>query len=223
MSAADFDFILTLNQLIDESYRKIGVLPDGDHASSDQVATAKIKLNLILKEMEGDGITLVSYITDTLTTADGTVSYDKPTGAGLSYIEKVFRVDSSRDIPLERLDARAYADIEDKTAAGTPTHFFHNINEDKVYFWPVPVAADTMKLWGFRKMKDWDSANSTGELAARWQRYLKYALAVELGEDNSIPTRELQDLRVVADRAYLKARGKEMDLSQDSGFVEGAF
>lgn len=223
MAATDFDFILTRNELIDEAYRKIGVLPDGDHANANQVLTASIKLNLILKELGDDGFLLLAYVFDSITTVVATGTYDLPAASGLSYVEKAFVVVSGKDEPLERGDIREYADIENKAEAGKPSMFFHDVNAGKLIFWPVPDNVWTIKTWGFRKLKDWDSAASTGELAARWQRFLKYSLATELGEDNKIPLKEIEDLRGEAMRAYAKARGKEIDLSCRSSFVDGAF
>ena len=58
MASTDYDFILTRDELIDESYRKIGVLADGENISSEQLDTANKKLNLIIKAWEGNGIYL---------------------------------------------------------------------------------------------------------------------------------------------------------------------
>lgn len=222
MAATDYDFILTKNELIGEAFRKIGVLADGQSLSGDQVSTASDKLNLIIKSWSDEGIHLWSLLTDTITTVAGTASYTIPTTNGMSYVDRAFIVENGSDLPLGRLSLYDYEEVYQKADAGKPYYFSPRPSEAKVYFYPVPNAVWTIKLWGIRPLKDWTDASSTGEFPSRWQNAIKYALAVDLGEDYKLPLKELQYLRTIAAGELGRARGKEVDRSDDS-CVRGAY
>lgn len=222
MAASDYDFILTRNELIEEAYRKIGALGDGQNISAGQLSTGNLKINSILKSWSGEGIHLWTVLTDTITTVAGTASYTVPTSNGLRYIDKAYLVDGANDVPIERMSLDEYEDIEDKASQGKPVNFSHRPAEGKVYLWQVPNQVWTIKLHGVRPLADWESSSSTGEFPASWQNALRYALAVDLGEDNTIPLKEIQYLRAVAVDEKRKARGKEIDRAEDP-CVNGAY
>ena len=222
MPATDYDFVLTKNELIGEAFRKIGVLADGQSLSGDQLLTASDKLNLIIKSWGEDGVHLWTPITDTISTVIGTASYSIPTTNGLKYIDRAYVVENGSDMPLSRMSLFDYEDIYQKADAGKPYYFSPRPSEAKVYFYPVPNQVWTVKLFGVRPLKDWTDASSTGEFPARWQLALKFALAVDLGEDYKLPLKEIQYLRGVAETEKIKARGKEVDRSDDP-CVRGAY
>jgi hypothetical protein len=223
MAATDYDFILNRNELIEESYRKVGVLADGESITSGQLSTANKKLNLILKSWEGDGVFLWTYQTEVITTVAATAYVAVPTTNGLAYIESAYYTDSGGDDNrLERMSIAQYQDIIDKTDTGEPISFTHRISNGRVYFFPVPNDAYTVTLFGVRRLADWDSASSDGEFPARWQSAIKYSLAVELAEDYKMPLNEVKYLREVAGFEYMKARKKEND-TEDCSYVKGAF
>ena len=224
MAATDYDFILTRNELIEEAYRKVGVLADGESVTAGQLSTANKKLNLILKSWEGDGVFLWTYQTETITTTANVSYVAVPTTNGLAYIESAYYVETSGDeVRLDRLTIAQYQDIPGKTSdTGEPVSFSHRISNNRIYFFPTPDATYTVNLFGVRKLADWDSASSTGEFPSRWQASLKYALSVELAEDYKVPLNEVKYLREVAGFEYMKARKKEND-TEESSHVKGAF
>lgn len=224
MAATDYDFILTRNELVEESYRKVGILADGESVTSGQLSTANKKLNLILKSWEGDGVFLWTYQTESITTTASVSYVAVPTTNGLSYIESAYYVESSGDeVRLDRLSIAQYQDIPGKTSdRGKPVSFSHRISNNRIYLFPTPDATYTINLFGVRKLADWDTASSTGEFPSRWQAALKYTLSVELAEDYKMPLSEVKYLREVAGFEYMKARKKENDMEEMS-HVKGAF
>ncbi len=222
MASTDYDFILTRDELIDESYRKIGVLADGENISSEQLDTANKKLNLIIKAWEGNGIYLWTYLTETVSTVASTADYSIPSTNGMHYIEKAYIVEDDSDVILERLSVKQYADVMEKDREGRPISFYQNTADGEFTLWPVPDAVYDIKIFGYRRLKDWEVSSDTGEFPARWQIALKYGLAVELGEDYKIPLKEIQYLRGIAATEYLKATKREVDVA-DCNFVRGAY
>lgn len=53
-----FDFIQTTNEIIETAYRMLGVLGDGGTLTSDQYANSRSLLNMIMKNLRGDGVFL---------------------------------------------------------------------------------------------------------------------------------------------------------------------
>lgn len=222
MTLTEYDFILTRDELIDEAYRKIGVLAEGQNISADQLSTANAKLNSIIKAWEGTGGYLWSYLTEAVSTSASTSYVTLPTANGIHYIDRAYIVINSSSLPLERFSVSQYASIARPSQSGQPILFSQNTAEQRIYFWPVPDAVYSINLWGYRRLKDWESASSTGEFPSRWQVALKYTLAVELGEDYRLPIKELQYLRTIANTEYNKARLREVDVA-DENFVQGAY
>lgn len=222
MAATDYDFLLTRNELINEAYRKIGDLSDGNSASSEQVDTANKKLNLIIKALGEDGVHLFTNINETLSLVASTQNYAIPTDNGLSIVDKCYVVDGNNDYNLERITFHQFKDIYSKSDAGRPYLFSQDPSDDSLNFYPVPQQAYTVKILGIRKLKDWDDPNDTGEFPARWINTLKYALAVELAEDASCPISQITYFRGIAQVEYMRARGKESNRS-DCRYMKGAY
>jgi hypothetical protein len=222
MSASEYDFILTRDELIDEAYRKVGILADGQNITSGQLDTANKKLNLILKAWSDDGIALWTYLTETITTVAGTTSYDVPTTNGMSYVESAFVIDGTTRRKMNRNSLYDYDRIYQPSVQGIPTDFSHNVKENKIYLYPVPNQVWNIELFGIKRLKDWESASSTGELPSTWQMAIKYSLATELAEDYKMPLSEVSYLRSIALNEYRKSRINETDISF-TPFVKGAY
>jgi hypothetical protein len=223
VAATEYDFILTRNELIEESFRKIGILADGQSLSAARLATGNRKLNLILKRWSGDGFHLWTDVTETVTTTGAQAYVAMPTTNGMYAVEKAYWVDSSNDKSIERYTRRQYEDIYTKADVGDPQIFHHNVQEGRVYFWPVAATSKTIKLFGVRKLKDWETAASTGEFPSVWQDAIRYALAADLAEDYTLSIKEIQHLKGEAERYYRTARGKESDTSECSNMVRGYY
>lgn len=222
MAATDYDFILTRNELIQLAFEKVGAISDGEVLSAEQIDKGVKLINGILKAWNNDGVMLWTELRETVTTVDGTDDYAIPTANGMAYVDKAYRVENGRELELERLDVNQGKDIERKADEGKPEAFYVDHPANKVVFWPVPNAVFTIYLDGVRKLKDWESASSTGDLPARWQSAIKYALVVELSEDYILPIREREYFLARAQTEYMKARAGERDPA-DNSFVRGAY
>lgn len=222
MSASDYDFLLTRNELITEAFRKIGILADGEDVTAEQLDTGSKKLNLIIKAMGEDGVHLFSYIKETVSLVVSTANYALPTDNGLSIVDRIYITENATDLPLSRMDFWEYEELYDKNLAGKPQAFTQSPSDNSIYLYPVPEKVYSIKVLGIRKLKDWTDANSTGEFPARWLNAIKYALAVELAEDCTCPINQIQYLRSVAREEYLKARGKSSSMS-DTKRMRGAY
>jgi len=222
MAATDYDFLLTKTELLEEAYRKVGSLADGESLSASQVDTGTKKLNLILKALGDDGVQLFTYVTESVSLVAGTGEYNVPDTNGLSIVDRCHIVDNSNDFRLDRLDFFEYEDLITKDASGRPVCFPQSSDGLTIRLYPVPEKAYTLKVHGIRKLKDWVESNDTGEFPAKWLNVLKYALAVELAEDDGESMSFIQHLRNRASEEYVKARSKTLNVS-DSRRMKGAY
>jgi hypothetical protein len=222
MAATDYDFLLTKVELIEEAYRKIGSLADGESLTSEMEDTATKKLNLIIKAMGEDGVQLYSYILETVSLVANDGEYVVPTTNGLSIVDRCFVVDNNSDYRLERQDIHEYEDILNKANTGRPLYFSQSSDLLNIRLYPIPEKAYTLKVFGIKKLKDWTTSNDTGEFPARWLNTLKYALALELAEDDGTSLQYVQHLRNRAREEYTIARGKTLNVS-DNRRMRGAY
>lgn len=222
MASTDYDFILTRNELIQLAYRKVGAIADGDTLTGEQLAFGVQIINGILKAWNNDGVMLWTEVRETLTTADGDEIYAIPTTNGMAYVDKAYLLEDDREICLQRLNTRQYKSIDDKAHEGQPESFYVNYATNEVNFWPTPDGIYTIYIDGVRKLKDWESASSTGDLPARWQEAIKYALVAQLAEDYILPIREREYYVERANGEYSRARNGERDRA-DCDFVRGAY
>lgn len=222
MASTDYDFILTRNELIEESYRKVGVLSDFDNISSAQLASGNRKLNLILKEWSEDGVKLWTQVVESVNTVASQAYIAIPEDNGLVYVDIVHIREDDTDTEIQRIDRREYERISDKSSTGMPDLFYQDVINNRVYLWPVPDAIYSTRLFGVKTLKDWETEDDTGELSARWQNAIKYALAVDLAEDYKLSISEIRDLRESAMMKYRQAMNKEFDRTQTRR-IKGAF
>ena len=221
MAATDYDYILTLNQLMEQAYRKIGVVVQGESMTAEQRADAVIRLNLILKEWESDKVFLWREHLVSVPLVVGTEDYAVETDPAVHWVDRAYLRKDNRDTALEYLSWREFQEIYDKTTEGRPTTYSFDARNRRIYLWPVPSEADTLRYLAITSLKDWTDANSSGEFPARWQRPLLYTLAADLAEDyadvNMAMTLQRQALT-----SYMKARRAEVDESEND-FTKGSY
>lgn len=221
MAATDYDYILTRNQLIEQAYRKIGVVVQGESMTAEQLADAVIRLNLILKEWESDKVFLWREHLVSVSLVVGTDSYAAETDPAIHWIDRAYLRRDNRDTALEYLSWREFQDIYDKTTEGRPTTYSFDARNRRIHLWPVPSEADTLRYLAITSLKDWTAEGSSGEFPARWQRPLLYTLAADLAEDYA-DVNMAMTLQRQAVNSYMKARRSEIDESEND-FTKGSY
>lgn len=222
MAATDYDFFLTRNELIEEAYRKVGLLADGETLSAGQLDTGVKKINSIIKSWGDDGVLLFSYHTDTFDTVIGQTVYDMPDQNGESFIEAMWWLRDGNELQLERMSMFEFQSIYHADFSGQPQFFAQFYPTNKIHLYAVPDQIYNLKYRAICKLKDWEDPAGESQFPSRWLSALKYALALEIAEDHQVPTREINHLQDRAIFEYRRARGKEI---RDTGFtrVRGAY
>jgi hypothetical protein len=211
MAATDYDFKLNRNQLIASAFRKVGVLPPGDELPAELLAVGVETLNLIVKEWQAKRVFLWSEIWLADTLSDGVASYAFPTATPILGLSAAYyrTTATGEDEPLQLISWQDYCDIAEKAEEGEPTKVALCWAEEKFYFYPVPDKTYYFKALAIQKLKDFDTASGTGDVADRFQRALIFATAADLAFEFN-PSREAA-LRREANTAWMEVKGSDRE------------
>ena len=172
--------------------RKLGITGNASSVSADMDLVYEA-VDLRLKTMHKDGIfwrkvTSVP-VTFSLSSSVATAS----AGAGdILFPLKVTFSDGSLDDPVEIIDSRRYAAIEDKGRVGDPTHVLWK-GGSEFLFYPVPGSDGTAKLL-YEKLADDTTSGAAVDVEVSMIRWLKDVIAYDLGDEFSQPEQKMQRL-----------------------------
>lgn len=229
MSASDYDFNATRNEIIERAYRLIGKFSMGETLSSDMYNQALLALNSMVQSWQSKNVFLWSLKQFTLTLTSSTASYDLGTTDPLVYaIDRAYLRMSETDLPLEVASFRQYADIYNKTTPGNPqivaidNSITVSSSGPTLYVWPVPTQTLTLYYLGIVRLKDFDTASYNYNFPVRYVKALTEGLASELAPEFGLPIAERKEFERKAANSFAEAKSGERERA-DSEFVEGAF
>lgn len=228
MTAADYDFRSTRNEIISRAYRILGTVAQGQLPSADQLVAGIQALNEMVKSWQNRHIFLwtLKHFSQTLTADDA--DYEISDANGIISIQQAYLRDSdNNDKQLQIIGWNIYQDLPNKLDSGEPSHVSLDYQSSPtLYVWRVPNAtvatAYTIEYLGIQRLKDWDSAAGTGDFPAKWERALVYGLAADLADDDGLPLREREYLQNKANSEFLMAKAADYE-HEDCDIVEGAF
>jgi len=185
------------DQLIKAAYGVCGLLPPNKDPSANQVAQAAVLMNLVLEELQADGIKLTSAVRTTLALVEDAAEYTLDS----DIID--IRVDSNDTIgtivpatsgdpePIVRaMSDSEYAVIATKSTSGTPSRCYvdKSATAIKLVFWPVPESSDiSFRYTKIRLLRATDTGAVTLELRRTWCPYVMWATAAGIAYSNSKP------------------------------------
>ncbi len=126
---------------------------------------------------KGVHLFVVDHQTQTL--ADGTASYNTPSGT-LAILECVVRRDAV-DTPVHKIDRETYHMIPNKTQEGLPTQLFYDRKAGTYTLWNVPEnSTDVLRFWRMRRVQDVTAGQETPDVGYLWFEALASGLAARL-------------------------------------------
>jgi hypothetical protein len=134
--------------------RLIGVLSKGETLSSSDAADGLEALNAMLDSWRNERMMAYAIKDESLTLVATQSSYTIGTGGDLSTtrpvrIEGAYVRSSDIDYPVEMLDAKQWAAIEDKTSTSDwPDYAYYQptMSTGTLYVYPVPTAGNTLHV-----------------------------------------------------------------------------
>lgn len=228
MTATDFDYLATRNEIIEGAFRIVGVLEKGQTLTADLLDQGVKALQLLIKSWSNKHLFLWSFNQSSFATVAAQEAY---TTTDLSAdddfiigLDKAWYVDSDEDVPLEVISYSRYLDIYDKeTNSGRPCAIaFKPTPTPSFYIWPSPDAAYTIKLLSVYPLEDFDAAASIGDVPARFQRALKYGLAEDLFDEYPGPMNEREYVQGKAAVLFREAKNSDTPV-ETTNEVEGLY
>jgi hypothetical protein len=134
-----FDKNFSIDEIIEEAYERIGLLPNSGY----DIKTARRSLNIMFQEWANRGLHYWEVANNSITLVNGQATYTmyRSTGDGTSDATAVYGVDdileasyraSNVDTPLTKINRSTYQGLSNKTATGTPSQYFVQRFIDKV-------------------------------------------------------------------------------------------
>lgn len=158
-----------------DALEHLGVIGAGEAASGDDMQLALRALDAVLKELPLAGYTWPKLSGETsLAWASGQI----PLPVDYFGAPVVWRLADGRKVPLTQIPHARWAQMIDRTATGTPTHFYISPDQALV-LWPAPAADPAVTLQYQRIVSDADGA-ATPDVPQYMLNALGYGVANEL-------------------------------------------
>jgi len=171
-------FDLTIEEIIEEAYERCGLAV----RSGFDLKMARRSLNLLFAEWANRGLNLWTIELRTQTLTASTTSYDLETDL-VDILSAVLYTasDTAVDKQLDRLSRAEYLHISKKSTEAVPTQFYLQRSiTPKLYVYPTPNAADTIKYWGLTRIQDAGNYTNSSEVPFRFLPCLVAGLAYNL-------------------------------------------
>mgnify|MGYP001118423653 FL=1 len=135
-----FDKNFSIDEIIEESYERIGLEPNAGY----DLKSARRSLNILFQEWGNRGLHYWEVANNSITLVDGQAEYTmfRSTSDGTSsatavygvddILEAVYRNSSNVDTPLTKINRSTYQGLSNKTSEGTPSQYFVQRFIDKV-------------------------------------------------------------------------------------------
>lgn len=196
------DFSYTRDQIIKAALRKCRAYdPDGGAPEAYQTRDAAEALNLILKEVQTQGVLLWVTTVKTLTTVASQASYTIGPSGDLNTdrpirISNIYRrlVTDTEDTPMRQYSRAEYELLTNKTTEGDPSiaYYERSITTGTLYLWPVPADASySIRFTAEVPLQDFDASGDTAHMPAYAYEFFVWALAASLGSEYGLPLEEI--------------------------------
>lgn len=190
---------MTVQQLINQVLRKIGVLAAGESPSTDESADALAALNQMLNEWNTLRAAIYTMKSQAFATVGAQASYSMGAGGNFNVARPVkieratITVATGYTAPVEIIGSAAYAEIVQKALAGVPEKLYPDYAFPlcNLALWPVPSGTPALTLWWWQPLITADLVlTDTVSYPPAYEQALVYNLAVVLASEygRALPT-----------------------------------
>jgi len=205
-------FTRTRDQLITAALRKLRVLQDGQTATATQISDASESLNLLIKQMQSDGLALWTYQLLAIPCVANKYTYTiGPSGADITanrplrlfpgaYIRDTTSATLLLDTPLTVIDRQTYLQYGSKTSQGVPNSIYYDsqfntatatspsTGHGTLYVYSNPMDANHTIYANFqRQLFDMTTGTDEFDFPAESFLALQWRLAAELSDEYEVP------------------------------------
>jgi hypothetical protein len=186
---------MTARELIKGSLRLLGVIAQGETPSADEMADGLFALNDMVDSWSTENLIIPARVREVfiLTSGQqlrtmgpsGNFNTTRPIEIESATIE-VQDAGGLSESPLDIINLKQWSEISEKNVESSiPTKLYieHTSPLLKLYFWPVPSAANKAVLYSSKPLTSFANLNDTITLPPGYQKALKYNLAIDLGPE----------------------------------------
>lgn len=211
-SSTSFD--LNRTGIVRLAYQTLQVVPAGEDPSAEQLQMGSDFLNVLVKELENEGIYLSKLEMTTISLTAGTSQYT-PASNTLDIDQHTpFVTGQGVDVPLRMISRGDYMAIPLKTTQGQPTMIYVQKASTLTFFlYPVPDSNWTsVTVPRIVMLSDMDSASVTSGLPSKYLATLYLGLAVKLAPAHG----QLAKVQFL-DTQYQNAKSKALNADTEKG------
>ena len=204
-SSGTASFTVTRNDMIESAYRKLRTLKEGDVPNAKQIRYANMALNMLLKNMQSNGLQLWTYQLIAIPMVAGQMVYTiGPVGTDVVTTRPLRLFDGSYirntqngvnyDQPLRIISRQEYLQYGDKGSQSIPNSIYYDSKIDSgavtspstgygnLYVYATLASGSSYTVYGNfqRPIYDITSADQEFDLPQEWFRPLSFMLAADL-------------------------------------------
>lgn len=186
-TSASVDYDQSATEIIKDALILIGGIEDDETPSSGQTQYALRMLNRMVKAWSVKGLKAWQWHEATLPLVIAQQSYTLGAGGNLVInrpleIANARRVVNSVETEIQIRSRNEYMNQPAKDSLGEPVYVYFDpqLTQSKLYVWPAPAAADSIKFSYKSYLEDLDSLANTTSFPAEWLDAIVYNLALRL-------------------------------------------
>lgn len=232
-------FTVGCDDLVSASLRVLRVLGEGQKANQEQVNNGREALNILLKNMQANGLALWTYQWIAVPCQSNKYTYTLgPTGADVTCVRPLRLFPGSYirftaggqtyDTPLRIISRVEYAQFGAKGTQGIPNSLYYFPGIDiaggltspsdgygTLYAYVNPIDASRTIYGNFqRPIYDVDSFGDELDLPVEWLLPLKWSLAAEMADEYEVPEERI--MRVEKKSLYYREQMQDWSTEQAS-------
>lgn len=222
------DWQITRDTAITAALRKLGVLYEGQSASSSQITTGAEALNSMIKAYHADGMPLWAIKEYTFTVTSGTRDYtigvsqtiDVP--MPLKVLQAYRTQTSGTNTPMNVVNHYDFnlLPLTPNTISGVPVTLFYQPLSmyGTIRLWPIPSdSTTTVTITYQRPFEDMDSASDNFDFPPYWMDAIIYGLAWRLCPEYGIPKLERDAIK--EDAKFFKEEALSFGSEEGSVYI----
>lgn len=225
MTATDYDFISTRNEIVIAALIKVGAVAMGSPVQADVFNHAVDTLNRWVKSLQNRHTFLwtVQGINVAMTDSVASYSFTDPPIIGIN--RAWYRV-SGVDTPIEVHTWRYYENEREKLFESSQPEYvtFDNKQSGKMYVWPVPSSTiNSVYIEAVIRQKDLQTAAAFGDFTTRWQTCLVFGLTHQLCGDFPVSLAERKYFEDQFEKEFKFAKTSDTDTADYEEEVASLF
>ncbi len=208
---------LDIAKICQRAHQLIGVANESQSISGDKLSLAKDFLEMILDDLEADGLRARAVAFETLALVTGQSTYtlnaDVIDVVGeIMYIppDAVDIDHAGGEIPLVQISREDWQLQPAKDSTGSPLQYFANraASPVELRLWPTPTAQDlgTLRMQVHRLAADSSDASKTLDVERYWVLCVTYKLGAQLASSYSLNPGRVQYFEQIADKHLEKCK-----------------